>query len=100
MTLLRTATAIAVLIAGIQTAQAGQASGDPPHPTAAHYRGMLDRYCVSCHNRVLKTAGMVLETANVADVGEAPEIWERVVTKLSLSAMPPVCVQHPDASFY
>ncbi len=100
MTLLRTATAIAVLIAGIQTAQAGQTSGDPPHPTAAHYRGMLDRYCVSCHNRVLKTAGMVLETANVADVGEAPEIWERVVTKLSLSAMPPVGVPHPDASFY
>ena len=43
---------------------------------------------------------MVLETANVADVGEAPEIWERVVTKLSLSAMPPVGVPHPDASFY
>ena len=100
MTLLRTATAIAVLIAGIQTARAGQPPGDPPHPTAAHYRGMLDRYCVSCHNRVLKTAGMVLETANVADVGEAPEIWERVVTKLSLSAMPPVGVPHPDASFY
>ncbi len=100
MTLLRTATAIAVLIAGIHTAQAAQPPGDTRDSSAAHYRAMLNRYCVTCHNKVLKTAGMVLETANVADVGESPEIWERVVTKLSLSAMPPVGVPHPDASFY
>ncbi|MEE8078835.1 MAG: DUF1587 domain-containing protein, partial [Pseudomonadales bacterium] len=100
MTLLRTATAIAVLIAGIHTAQAAQLLSDAADPSAAHYRATLDRYCVTCHNKVLKTAGMVLETANVGDVSEAPEVWERVITKLSLSAMPPVGVPHPDASFY
>ncbi|MCH8059227.1 MAG: DUF1587 domain-containing protein, partial [Proteobacteria bacterium] len=92
--------AIAFLIAGINTAQAGQLPSDAADSSAAHYRMMLNRYCVTCHNNVLKTAGMVLETANVGDVSEAPEIWERVVTKLSLSAMPPVGVPHPDASFY
>ncbi|MFQ5982333.1 MAG: DUF1592 domain-containing protein [Woeseiaceae bacterium] len=100
MTLLRTAMAIAVLIAGSQSAPAGEVPADKPDPTAAHYRAMLNRYCVTCHNTVLKTAGMVLETANVADVSEDPETWERVVTKLSLSAMPPVGVPHPDAPFY
>ncbi|MDH3546288.1 MAG: DUF1587 domain-containing protein, partial [Gammaproteobacteria bacterium] len=90
---------IAVLLIGLNAARA-----EPP-PTgvddpAAHYRSLLDRYCVTCHNEVLKTAGMILETANVADVGEAPEVWERVITKLSLSAMPPVGIPHPDESFY
>ena len=100
MTLLRTAMAIAFLIAGIHTAQAGPPLSDAAEQSATHYRGMLNRYCVSCHNRVLRTADMVLETVNVGNVSEAPEIWERVITKLSLSAMPPVGVPHPDASFY
>lgn len=67
---------------------------------ASHYRGVLDQYCVTCHNQVLKTAGMVLETANVANISESPETWERVVTKLSLSAMPPTGIPRPDPDFY
>jgi hypothetical protein len=50
--------------------------------SAAHYRAVLDQYCVTCHNAVLKTAGMVLDTADVADISAAPQLWERVVTKL------------------
>ena len=100
MTLFRTATTIAFLAAGFHSAQAGPLQSDTADRSATHYRGMLNRYCVSCHNKVLKTAGMVLETTDVADVREAPEVWERVITKLSLSAMPPVGVPHPDQSFY
>jgi mono/diheme cytochrome c family protein len=100
MTILRIATTIVFLVAGLNSAQAGPPLSDTAEQSATHYRGMLNRYCVSCHNKVLRTAGMVLETANVADVRESPEVWERVITKLSLSAMPPVGVPHPDASFY
>lgn len=57
---------------------------------AGKYRQILDQYCVSCHNAVLKTAGMILDTANIANVNEDPALWERVVTKLTLRAMPPV----------
>ena len=38
----------------------------------------------------MKTAGIVLEKANVANIAENPQLWERVYTKLSLRAMPPV----------
>ena len=61
---------------------------------------MLDRNCVSCHNRVLKTAGLMLDMADVNDVGEDPVLWERVFTKLSLRAMPPVGVPRPSDSEY
>ncbi len=100
MTILRIATMIAFLVAGFHSAQAAPPLSDTAEQSATHYRGMLNRYCVSCHNKVLRTAGMVLETVNVAEVRESPEVWERVITKLSLSAMPPVGVPHPDPSFY
>lgn len=72
----------------------GHAHGQPvvsdiQHPVE-QFRSMLDRYCVSCHNQTLKTAGLMLDTANVARVSEDAQLWERVLTKLSLRAMPPV----------
>jgi len=57
---------------------------------ADDYRNILNRYCVSCHNEALKTANLMLDNANVHDVSVDPAIWEKVVTKLSLRAMPPV----------
>jgi len=54
------------------------------------YRLLLDRYCVSCHNEALKTAGLVLDKADISNIGADPELWERVTTKLTLRAMPPV----------
>ena len=57
---------------------------------AGQYRNLLNQYCVSCHNQALKTAGLMLDMANVADVSEDPQLWERVITKLTLRAMPPV----------
>ena len=100
MTLLRTITIFAILYSGLATAWAGPQNRDAVQAADANYRATLDQYCVSCHNKVLKTADLVLETADLSNPGEAPELWERVVTKLSLSAMPPVGVPHPDATFY
>ena len=59
-------------------------------------RELLDRYCVSCHNEALKTAGLLLDKANVGNVGDDPSLWERVVTKLSLRAMPPIGMPRPE----
>ncbi len=57
---------------------------------AAKYQSLLNKNCVSCHNEVLKTAGLMLDKANIHDVSEDPALWEKVITKLSLRAMPPV----------
>jgi len=54
------------------------------------YRNILNKYCVSCHNEALNTANLKLDKANVHDLSVDPAIWEKVVTKLSLRAMPPV----------
>ncbi len=54
------------------------------------YRNLLNQYCVTCHNETLKTANLMLDQANVDDVSQNPQLWEKVVTKLTLRAMPPV----------
>jgi hypothetical protein len=56
---------------------------------------MLDRYCVTCHNQRLVTAGLKLDDANVANPGEGAEIWEKVVRKLRTGMMPPPNMPQP-----
>jgi mono/diheme cytochrome c family protein len=73
-----------------------EAAGD----SVAEYRDTLNRYCVTCHNEKLRTASLMLDLTNVSEPGEAPHIWERVITKLSLKAMPPVGMPRPDDEFY
>ena len=35
----------------------------------ASHRAIFDRYCVTCHNERLKTAGVIFDALNVDDVG-------------------------------
>jgi hypothetical protein len=63
-------------------------------PTEA--RSLLDRYCVSCHNERVKTAGLTLDTLDVSRVPERAEVWEVVARKLRAGAMPPAGVARPD----
>jgi mono/diheme cytochrome c family protein len=66
------------------------------HPAAAAptggepaQRALLDKYCVTCHNQKLNTAGVVLDRADVTRPGESPAIWERVLRKVRMGQMPP-----------
>jgi mono/diheme cytochrome c family protein len=65
-------------------------AADSPHRT------LLRRYCTSCHNEKLKTAGLMLDVMDVTSVAEAPEVWEKVVWKLRGGIMPPVGRPRPD----
>jgi hypothetical protein len=56
---------------------------------------MLDRYCVTCHNQRLVTAGLKLDEADVANPVEGAEIWEKVVRKLRTGMMPPPNMPQP-----
>ena len=62
--------------------------------------GTLNQYCVGCHNERLKTAGLVVDPAQVSHVGVNPEIWEKVVQKLRTRAMPPPGLPKPDDASY
>ena len=72
---------------GTRTAagQAAPAVLDAP----ATYRAVLDRYCVACHNERTLTANLALDAVDVAHVGDAAELWEKVLEKLRTRAMPP-----------
>ena len=63
-------------------------------------RALLDRYCVTCHNEKLATAGLMLDKMDLDKVGENPAVWEKVVHKLRTRAMPPAGRPRPDAAAY
>ena len=73
-----------------KAATAARASNAAQTPAA--YQEMVNKYCVTCHNqkaRIPAGAPLTLDTANLKDPGSEPEIWEKVVRKLAVGAMPP-----------
>jgi mono/diheme cytochrome c family protein len=76
-------------------AASGQTAGAPAAAAPAP-RAVVDKYCVSCHNDRLKTAGLVLDKADITSPSTHAEIWEKVVRKLRTGAMPPAGLPRPD----
>jgi hypothetical protein len=52
-------------------------------------RPVLDKYCITCHNQKLRTAGLALDTLDITDPSAHAEVWEKVIAKLRAGAMPP-----------
>jgi len=67
---------------------------------AVQYRTTINRYCVTCHNDKLKTAGLSLEKIDVENPPVGAEIWEKVIRKLRSNAMPPPGRPQPEKAFY
>src|SRR6476659_7247760 len=59
-------------------------------------RALIDKYCVTCHNQRSKTAGLALDTADLANIPAQSEIWEKVIRKVRAEMMPPVGTARPD----
>ncbi len=76
---------------GVTSAQATASS------SASSHRAVLDRYCVTCHNERLETAGLSLDAIDVASVSDEAEVWEKVVRKLRTGVMPPSTRSQPSA---
>jgi mono/diheme cytochrome c family protein len=76
-----------------------QPGGGSATPVSEHQR-VFDRYCVSCHNDQLKTAGLSLSALDVGRVGEHAEVWEKVAFKLRARFMPPAGRPRPDEATY
>ncbi len=67
----------------------------PTNPETA--RKLLNNYCIGCHNEKLKTAGVMLDKMDTANVGADARTWERVLRKLSVGEMPPPRLPRPAA---
>ncbi len=68
----------------------------PPATGASSQRALVDKYCVTCHNKRTKQAGLELDSIDVDHTSKNPEVWEKVVRKLRTGAMPPVGLPRPD----
>lgn len=89
-----------VLFVQAQSATSPQQTPNPAAPAATPQRALLNQYCVTCHNQRMKTAGLMLDGADLAKVGENAEVWEKVVRKLRAGMMPPAGSRRPDQATY
>jgi len=91
-------TGVVAALAGYLYAAGPEAQPSSTFPSAAlgPPRAVLDRYCVTCHNERLRTAGLMLDKMDVEQLGGGAETWEKVVRKLRTGAMPPAGKPRPD----
>src|SRR3984885_10954543 len=59
-------------------------------------RALLDKYSVTCHNSKTKIDGLTLDTADLNNVPNNAEMWEKVIKKLRTGAMPPLGMPKPE----
>ncbi len=86
----------ASLVAGVCLLPAARAWAQVPVDADHPQRAVLKRYCETCHNNQLKTAGLELDRLDVERSGQRPEVWEKVVRKLRTGAMPPIGAPRPE----
>jgi hypothetical protein len=72
------------------------ANASTPNPA----RELVNKYCVSCHNEKLKTAGLALDRTDADNPFNSQETWEKVIVKLRSRAMPPPKLPRPDNATY
>jgi mono/diheme cytochrome c family protein len=85
----------AVAAAGPQPQTASVAAA-----SAAQYRAVLDKYCVTCHNERAKVGGLMLDKVDLSNIpagapGDA-DVLEKVVRKVRVGMMPPQGAPRPD----
>jgi mono/diheme cytochrome c family protein len=86
---LRAAGLVSLLAASFGLAHAAPASPDQASAT-------VGKYCAGCHSGKLRSGGLSLESANLADVPSNAETWEKAIRKLRVGAMPPQVAPRPD----
>lgn len=67
---------------------------------ASRFSGVVNQYCVTCHNDALRTAGFSLQHADLNNMGEHAETWEKVLRKIKVRTMPPSGMPRPDIDTY
>ena len=87
---------VAVLCVIVPVAHEAQGRSASQQPASPPPRAVFDKYCVTCHNTRLKTAGLALDALDLAQISEHADVWEKVVRKIRSGAMPPVGRPRPD----
>lgn len=64
-------------------------------PADVDLRAFTSTYCSGCHNDRLRTGGMSLDDASLIDPVAHPELWEKILQKISTGQMPPAKMPRP-----
>src|SRR2546422_7073869 len=99
-TLLACVSAALLSVVGYVKASEGQGRVTPSISSMSPQQAVLDKYCVTCHNEKLRTAGLLLDKADVGHPSDNPAIWEKVLRKLRTREMPPPRMPRPDDAAY
>jgi hypothetical protein len=67
---------------------------------AARYEGVVESYCLECHDDAGREAGLSLEGVDFHDLAADPATFEEVARKLRARQMPPLGGPRPDAETY
>jgi hypothetical protein len=71
-----------------------------PADARADAQAAIGKYCTTCHNERLKTAGLTLDPAGLARPGDQSETWEKVLRQLRAGTMPPPGAARPPQIVY
>jgi hypothetical protein len=85
-----------VILSSVQTS----ARQRQPAPSLPAPRALFEKYCITCHNQTLRTAGLEIDRLDLRSPGSNPEVWEKVIAKLRAGSMPPPGIPRPDAATY
>jgi mono/diheme cytochrome c family protein len=91
---------VAGVFGGARSAGAQQPSAGPAAAAVSPERALVTQYCVDCHNKDDKAAGLALDSISLEEVSRHTEVWEKVVQKLRARRMPPLEVPRPDERTY
>ena len=78
------------------TAKSAAVTAKAAAPDTAATRKLLDQYCVTCHNAKSKTANLLLDQLDLANLDDHVDVAEKVVRKLRAGLMPPTGMVRPD----
>jgi len=84
------------MVAAVLALASGSASAITPQQAGA----AIGKYCATCHSPQLRTAGLVLDPAELNHVQSDPERWEKVIQKLRSNSMPPPGAPRPEQATY
>lgn len=86
---------IFLLVCTTQSLVSAQAPEEVTGPQA-----LIERYCSSCHNDRIQTAGLSFDRLDGRNPSDDAEVWERIILKLRSGAMPPSGRPRPDVETY
>src|SRR5438552_1736643 len=87
---------VALLSSGSGNLGAVRPPQQAPTSSPSPQRALLDQYCVTCHNQRSKTANVMFDTMDLADLSKDAKTWERAVRKLRGGMMPPPGARQPE----